>query len=100
MKFPLHLDEEIGFTAQAATNLKLNITDNLHDAVSNQSIMSNLRYLQSADEDYETDNDIMRKTIASCKKDVLIALKKTIDEPHAFFKSLYNNKYQRYFRRE
>lgn len=53
---------------------------------------------QSADEDYETDAEIMRKTIQTCKRDVLKALKKVMVEPTTFQKSLYNHKYQRYYK--
>jgi len=58
LRFPLYTDDQIGFT----TDNKLVTDSNLVEA--------------DADEDYETDDDILRRTIAVCKKDVLFALRK------------------------
>lgn len=68
LKFPLYVDEEIGFTAEACERLR--IDHNLHEA--------------SADEDYETDKEILRKTINVCKKDVYQALKHVQSNPLTF----------------
>ena len=54
---------------------------------------------QHADEDYETDNDILRRTIHVCKKDVLKALNYCKENPQ-WAKSLRNHKFQRYYRLE
>ena len=80
LKFPLYLDEQVGLS-----ELK-NLTQSLHDA--------------SADEDYETDAEIMRKTVLTCKRDVLFALKKMQAEPTTYHKTLRNHKYQRYFKKD
>lgn len=58
LQFPLYNDEEIGFTKIICESL----------AVSS-SIVEN-----SADEDYETDGDILRRTVNMCKKDCWKAL--------------------------
>ena len=112
LKFPLYLDEQIGFAneeAQVRRKSKgsdvVSATENLHDAVSiihNESLFISLTYSlcffkQSADEDYETDTEILRKTIHVCKKDCFQALKRVLDNPKTFQQSLHNNKYQRYF---
>lgn len=39
---------------------------------------------QSADEDYETDSGILRRTIQVCKKDCLQALKFVDERPDSF----------------
>ena len=49
--------------------------------------------MQNADEDYETDKDILQRTINVCKKDVLYALKKVQKSPLNFQESLRNHKY-------
>ena len=50
-----------------------------------------------ADEDYETDDDILKRTIAVCKKDVLFALKKIKADPLSYKFSCGNYVYQRDF---
>ena len=52
------------------------------------------------DEDYETDDDILRRTIAVCKKDVLFALKKIKVAPTLYQTTLGNYKYQKEFRKK
>lgn len=72
MKFPLYLDTHVGLN-----NVK-RIQHNLID--------------QSADEDYETDAEILRRTVNVCKRDCLHALKKINDHPFSFMENLHNHK--------
>lgn len=64
LKFPLYTDEQIGFTG-----LK-NRGSNLVNS--------------NADEDYETDKEILRKTKLVCKRDVFQALKFVLKHPSTF----------------
>jgi hypothetical protein len=80
LKFPLYTDEQIGFTSD-------------NKLVSDANLIAT-----DADEDYETDEDILRRTIAVCKKDVLFALKKIKAAPTTYKSSLGNYQYQRDFR--
>ena len=66
LKFPIYADEEIGF-----------LPDN--PAVSAANLIPT-----DTDEDYETDGEILRRTINVCKKDVLFALNKTRAHPNSF----------------
>jgi len=38
----------------------------------------------SADEDYETDGEILRRTINVCKRDCFFVLKKIQDDPYGY----------------
>ena len=70
LKFPFFRDEEIGFGQHRLPLIE-----------------------GSADEDYETDRDILRRTIQVCKKDCLFALNKQRIAPTTFHLGLSNNKY-------
>jgi len=75
LKFPLFTDSQIGFGLD-------------NPIVSAHNLISS-----NADEDYETDEDIMKKTIAVCKRDALFALKKVQASPNTFHEKLHNWKF-------
>ena len=81
LKFPLYTDEQIGFSKDIPV-------------VSDHNLIAT-----DADEDYETDDDILHRTIVVCKKDVLFALKKINAAPNSYRLSLGNYEYQRDFRK-
>ena len=75
LKFELFTDEQIGFCA-------------------NNPVVSAANLIPTdADEDYETDAEILRRTIAVCKRDVLFALKTMQAHPHTYQLKLSNNSY-------
>lgn len=82
LKFPLFTDEQVGFKQ----GIKI---------VSDSNLIVN-----DADEDYETDEDILRRTIAVCKKDVLFAIKKCKDDPLSYKFTCGNYVYQRDFKKQ
>lgn len=81
LKFPLYTDEQIGFKKDSPL-------------VSDTNLIAN-----DADEDYETDEEILARTILVCKKDVLAALKRIKVAPNIFHLTLGNYQYQREFRK-
>jgi hypothetical protein len=79
LKFPLFTDEQIGFKQG-------------NKVISDSNLIAN-----DADEDYETDDDILKRTIAVCKKDALFALKRIKADPLSYKFTLGNYVYQRDF---
>ncbi len=77
LKFPIYADDEIGFVAD-------------NPAVSAANLITT-----DTDEDYETDGEILRRTINVCKKDVMFALNKIRAHPSSYQLTLINNKYQK-----
>lgn len=76
LKFPLFRDEHIGIESKLTAHGLIN---------------------QTADEDYETDGEILRRTINTCKRDCLVALRQVQDKPFSFQETLHNHKYQKRF---
>ena len=79
LKFPLFTDDQIGFS-------------------SNNPVVKDANLIPTdADEDCETDCDILKRTVAVCKKDVLFALNKVKANPNSFKLSLNNHNWQMNF---
>ena len=73
MKFPLYTDAQIGLG-----DCKFSVGNLIEN---------------TADEDYDTDPGILKRTIAVCKKDCLFAMKTVQNAPKTFQFALHNNLY-------
>ncbi len=65
--------------------------------MSNPIVRDNKLIDASADEDYETDQNILRRTIQVCKRDCLDALKYMMEQPNTFQMNLHNQKFQKHY---
>ena len=93
LKFPLYTDKEIGFDSDLFKE-----EQHVIDCVSKFKFLNKKIIFQSGDEDYETDKDVLKATIKTCKGDVLHTLRATDDVDFNFEDKLRNNQNQLNYR--
>lgn len=78
LKFPLYLDHHIGIKESPEISVRFNLIN------------------QTADEDYATDSEILRRTVNTCQRDCLATLKQIQLKPFSFQETLHNYKYRKF----